>query len=265
MAADHDRFRQGWIESSHLVLVGREPGCVFVAQAEVQGQPIGDAVVVLAEELVVGVLATEEVGRVCTLHACRVAQHPVGEAISSAPGVRWILCIDAGHGPDANILLAIVADPLIVADEGAELPGALALDDSEVVGRLESSTILPLGPLIEGRSADAGVAAPRIVRKAAAGAGAEYLVETGHACLVVDVLAFEKGAEANAAEEVVSAELRYLVRTNVAGETYGDVFALRVERREAQQRRGIGVAFAIVVKTPAREKAIRAVELIVKA
>ena len=63
----------------------------------------------------------------------------------------------------------------------------------------------------------------------------------------------------------MSAELRYLVRTHVAGEADGDVFALRVERREAQQRRGIGVVFAIVVKAPAREQAIRAVELIVKA
>ncbi len=87
----------------------------------------------------------------------------------------------------------------------------------------------------------------------AAGPGAQVCVKARHACLVVDVLAFEKGAEANAAEEVVSAELRYLVRTHVAGETNGDVFTLRVERREAQQWRGIGVIFAIVVKAPARK------------
>src|SRR5262249_43444453 len=59
MTAYDNRLAARWVKGSHLILVGRKPWRVFITKSEIECEPTGHVKVILAEELIVGVLAAK--------------------------------------------------------------------------------------------------------------------------------------------------------------------------------------------------------------
>src|SRR5262249_34551751 len=151
----------------HLSLVAAEPWRVFVAQADIQRETVADLEVILSVEVPVGGVAAEPIGGKVAAYGKRDPQQEIGVGIAGSGRFGRVLRDAAVEGPLAFIDATIRKQRIPSADLGAVLENVPALHPGEIVAELPNFQILGLRPLVESRTRERRVAAPREIRERA--------------------------------------------------------------------------------------------------
>src|SRR6266581_401850 len=124
-----------------------------------------------------------------------------------------------------------------MAHLAAKLDYVLAFDPGEIVGELESISVLRLGPLIERRAGQAGVSGPAEVGE---GADIERSLGLLHAFdprVFIEVSSLQVRGELDEPVKHIESELVEQRGTQIAGDAGGVILASRIGIGDSQGRR----------------------------
>src|SRR3979490_1958406 len=93
--------------------------CILVTETNVYGQFGINTYVVLGEVLLVPALSAKVICRIRTSHRRRISQQKARERIPAR--CRRVLCLRSGEVEDSHVVRAVVANPLVVANQNPKL------------------------------------------------------------------------------------------------------------------------------------------------
>src|ERR1700743_1297807 len=94
-------------------------------------------------------LPAEIFRRIGAGYGSRVAEEKIGKSVAGAARAGGILRLDTREREVAYVVAAVVAKPLVVPDENAELQRVTAQKEGEVVRGFKRHAVLRFGTLIE--------------------------------------------------------------------------------------------------------------------